>query len=101
MKKQEIYGEGLRGINVEFSFVDMYAMSQMKENLLEVENNRKEIDAYNSVPYDQRKDLKRPDKVDVDDNTIHQLINMLSKLTIQTEESDLFKDEENHYSLPA
>lgn len=100
MKKQEIFSEGICGLNVEFSFVDMYAMSQMKKNLQKIENNHKDVDAYNKLPYDQRKDIERPNRLEIDDNTIHQLINLFGKLAIPTTESDLFEDEKKDEPRP-
>lgn len=92
MKRKVIESVGVCGLQVEFNFIDVYALSTMRKSLEELKNNHEEVAAYDKIPYDERKNIARPGLKVMPDDQLQQIINFFKKLTLKCEISDIFEE---------
>lgn len=100
MKKEVIKATGICGLSVTFTYADITALCNMKKSLEKLKANHEAVEAYNKMPYDQRKDMERPIHEPMPDSQLNQILNLFKKLSLECAESNIFDDEDEPHTDP-
>lgn len=94
MYKKLIEREAVVGLNIELDLSDVIAIANMRDNLQAAINEYRAIDAYNKLPYDQRKDMEKPTEelYKALPTSIDKVIVLLKKLSVELPKSDIFNE---------
>lgn len=97
MKTRTITGEGIQGMNINVSVIDMVALSNQADSIEKIVENHKAIEAYNALPYDKRVDengekLVCPKRTEISDSELVGLARFLRKCAGSFAASEVFAD---------
>lgn len=97
MKTRTITGEGIQGMNINVSVIDMVALSNQADGIERVIANHKAIEEYHNTPYDKRVDengnkLTCPAKIELPDEELIGLAHFLRKCAGSFAASEVFSD---------
>lgn len=97
MKREILRGHGIQGMRIDLSVCDMFAASQVADELKNVLDNHKKIEEYKQCPYDKRKEAYpegEPKYVELSKETLENLLLLMNKLSFESK-STLFTEEDD------
>lgn len=97
MKREILRGHGIQGMRIDLSVCDMFAASQVADELKNVLDNHKKIEEYKQCPYDKRKEAYpegEPKRIEISEKILENLLSLMNKLSFESK-STLFTEEDD------